>query len=260
MDHTHPYALKDGGIARRLPANRVSAGAPFHWLRLGARDLVAAPWISLLFGAVFSLIPAAILALTLAQGTHLVILPATVAFALVGPLFAVALYDVAWQLERGRRPSLYHSFRALLRNPAGEWGFAVILTLLMIAWMRLATLIHALYPTLGEPSFTELGGFLAVGSLVGALMLGLVFSVSAFAPQIMLERRVDMMTAIVTSVSAVRDNALPMLIWALLIGGLVVLGFATSAVGFVLLMPLLSYASWHAYIAVIETRRPRRYE
>jgi uncharacterized membrane protein len=38
------------------------------------------------------------------------------------------------------------------------------------------------------------------------------------------------------------------------------LGFGTGAVGFIVIMPLLSYASWHAYIAVIKTKKARKYE
>lgn len=256
---TH-HEVQHTAFARCLPSYHVDTFAAFHWLQLAWNDLKAAPLLSLIYGLVFSLIPATILYMTINSGTHLVILPAIVAFALAGPIFAVGLYDVAWQLEKGQRPTLLHSLRSMFRNPVGEWGFAIVLTLVMIAWMRLATLLHALYPTLGQPSLVDMAPFLAFGSLTGMVLMVSVFALSAFTPQICLERKVDLMTAIVSSVQAVRSNVPAMMVWALTILGLVTLGFATSAIGFVIIMPLLSFASWHAYIAIIKTRTQRHYE
>ena len=91
-------------------------------------------------------------------------------------------------------------------------------------------------------------------------MLGSVFAISAFTPQIMMERRVDIMTAVVSSINAVKENIAAMIVWAGSIVMLVALGFATGATGFVVLMPLLSYASWHGYIAIIKHKAPRGYE
>ena len=76
---------------------------------------------------------------------------------------------------------------------------------------------------------------------------------------VMVERRVDIMTALTTSVKAVYANAKAMLVWGSIICLLVALSIATMGFGFIVTMPLLAFASWHAYIAVIKTKRPRRY-
>jgi uncharacterized membrane protein len=68
------------------------------------------------------------------------------------------------------------------------------------------------------------------------------------------------MTAISTSVKAVNDNAVTMLIWALIIAALVAVSIFTLGFGFIITMPILALASWHAYIAVIKTKRKRGYE
>ena len=247
-------------FARCIPSNSIDAFAPFHWLKLALDDVKTAPLLSLFYGLVFSLIPATILYVTISMGTHLIILPAIVAFALIGPVFAVGLYDIAWQLEKGNRPSLSHSLKSMFRNPAGEWGFAIVLTLVMIAWMRLAALLYAVYPTIGQPSLGEMAAFLTLGTALGMVLMVAVFTLSAFTPQICLERRVDVMTAIVTSFNAVKQNPAAMSVWAGIIISLVGLGFATSAIGFILIMPLLSFASWHAYIAVVRTKSVRNYQ
>lgn len=251
---------KNTDFARCLDSNTVSVLAPFHWLALALKDMANAPILSLVYGLVFTLIPAAIMYFVYQFDSHLVILPAAVAFALIGPAFAAGLYDVAWELEKGHTPTLTHSLKSMLRNPAGEWGFAVLLMVMMIVWMRLAALIHALYPNTPDPNFEQLSAFLTLGSIVGGVMLISVFAISAFTPQIMLERRVDIMTAVISSINAVKQNAAAMCVWAVLIIAFVLIGFLTGTAGFIVIMPLLSYASWHAYIAVIKTKKERNYE
>ncbi|WP_404344184.1 DUF2189 domain-containing protein [Pseudoalteromonas mariniglutinosa] len=253
-------ANKNHEFARCFESNKVAITAPFHWLALAFKDITHAPLLSLVYGLLFTLIPAAIMFFVYQSGTHLVILPAAVAFALIGPAFAAGLYDVAWELEKGHSPTLQHSLKSMFRNPAGEWGFAFLLMVVMIVWMRLAALIHALYPNVPDPTFEQLSAFLTLGTLVGGIIMVSVFAISAFAPQIMMERRVDIMTAVISSINAVKTNFAAMLVWGALIIILVILGFLTGTAGFIVIMPLLSYASWHAYIAVIKTKKPRGYE
>ncbi len=247
-------------FARCFECNKVSVFAPLHWLALAFKDMARAPLLSLVYGLVFTAIPAALLFFVYSSQSHLVILPAAVAFALVGPAFAAGLYDVAWELEKGHTPTFRHSLKSMFRNPAGEWGFAVLLMVVMIVWMRLAALVHALYPNTVNPTLEELSAFLTLGSIIGGVLLVSVFAISAFTPQIMMERRVDIMTAVVSSMNAVRNNVGAMVVWCACIVSLILLGFITGTAGFIVIMPLLSYASWHGYIAIIKTKRPRSYE
>lgn len=259
MPTTHTIE-KNNEFSRCLECNKVSTFAAFHWLALAFKDMSQAPILSLVYGLIFTLIPIAIVYSVLFTGTYLVILPATVAFALIGPAFAVGLYDVAWELEKGHKPTFSHSIKSMFRNPVGEWGFAILLMVIMIVWMRLAALVHALYPSYANPTLEELSAFLTLGSIIGAILLISVFAISAFTPQIMMERRVDIMTAVISSIHAVKENFVAMVVWSICIFCLVALGFVTGAAGFIVIMPLLSYASWHAYIAIIKTKKPRGYE
>jgi uncharacterized membrane protein len=251
---------KTRAFSRVIEANIVSPLAPFQWLNLAIKDMIHAPLITLAYGIVFSIIPISICLMVLFTENHLIILPSTVAFALVGPVFAAGLYDVAWELEKGHKPTFKHSLKSMFRNPVGEWGFALLLVIIMIAWTRIAALVHVLYPSHANPSLEEMLSFLSLGVVAGALIATIVFTLSAFTPQIMVERRVDIMTAISTSVKAVNDNAVTMLIWALIIAALVAVSIFTLGFGFIITMPILALASWHAYIAVIKTKRKRGYE
>jgi len=260
VTHLDKSSGKTRAFSRVIEANKVSTIAPFHWLGLAVKDFMNAPLIALSYGLLFSAIPITICFLVLSTQNHLIILPSIVTFVLIGPAFAVGLYDVAWELEKGHKPTFKHSLRSMLRNPVGEWGFALLLVIVMMAWMRIAALIHVLYPSHVNPTIEELVSFLALGVSVGAIISAVVFTLSAFTPQIMVERRVDIMTAVLTSVKAVNKNAVTMLIWALVIVVMVTLGFLTMGFGFIITMPILALASWHGYIAVIKTKRKRDYE
>ena len=62
-----------------------------------------------------------------------------------------------------------------------------------------------------------------------------------------MDRKVDVVTAIITSINAVLRNRLVSLIWACIIALIVAIGFATLFLGFIVLMPLVGHATWHAY-------------
>lgn len=259
-DSVGQYPEGQALTTKYITSNKIGVFEPYRWLLLAFNDFYKAPVLSLTYGALFSLIPATILYFAYSTGNWMYLLPAAMAFSLIGPAFASGLYDIAWELEKGHKPTLRHSLKSLWRNPVGEWAFAVILLILMLAWMRLAGLIYALYPAHADPTFSDMSAFLMLGTLVGAAMTGIGFAISAFTPQILLERKVDVMTAVVSSVNAVRNNAAPMLFWAACVFSLVVIGFLFQAVAFIIIMPILSYASWHGYIAVIKTKRGRKFE
>ena len=253
-------AITDSGIARVIPCKELDIGDPLKWLSLGLRDLFRAPLLTVFFGVIFAAIPWFITYLVAMTGWHLVILPAIVCFMLIGPFLAAGLYDVSWELEKGHKPTLWHAVKAIKRNAVNEWGFGIMLMVLMIFWLRVASMIHALYPPYMGDNFEELLPFLTLGTIVGALFTTVVFFLSAFTQPILMERKVDLGTAVMTSINAVWLNKVPMFIWGAIIFTTVVIGFITGFVGFIFLMPLIGYATWHAYIDTIETKIERKYE
>ena len=67
-----------------------------------------------------------------------------------------------------------------------------------------------------------------------------------------MDRKVDMITAVVTSINAVLRNKLPMLFWAGLIVFALALGFVTAFLGLAVLLPLIGHATWHGYRETIK--------
>jgi uncharacterized membrane protein len=68
----------------------------------------------------------------------------------------------------------------------------------------------------------------------------------------LLDRRADAITAVVTSINATLRNKPAMLLWGVIIAMTVLIGFATMFVGFIVLMPLIGHATWHAYRQTID--------
>jgi len=256
---TPQNAITDSGIARVIPCKELDVGDPIKWLSLGFQDLLKTPLLSVFYGLLFAVIPWLISFLVAMTGWHLIILPSIVCFMLIGPFLAAGLYDISWEHEKGHKPTLSHSLRAMRRNAVNEWGFGILLMILMIFWLRVASLIHALYPQHQIESLESLMPFLILGTGVGAVFCIGMFFVTAFTQPILLERKVDLATAVMTSINAVWVNKVPMFIWAGIIFSIVSIGFVTGFIGFVVLMPLLGYASWHGYIDAIETKREREY-
>ncbi|MFP5340960.1 MAG: DUF2189 domain-containing protein, partial [Gammaproteobacteria bacterium] len=237
------------------PCRRLPAGAALGWLRLGWRDLQAAPRQSLTYGAVMVLMSALISALTWWWGNLGLYLGLISGFVFVGPWLALTLYSISIQVERGEAVSLRRSLGDARRQLGNTMVFAVILTVVFLVWARAATVIHVFFPDTGTPQLRDLLWFLGIGSAVGALFSAIVFAVSAFSLPMLMDRRVDAVTAVVTSVNAVLRNKPAMAVWAAVIVGCVLLGVLTAYLAFLVLLPLLGHATWHAYRQTIDASR-----
>lgn len=76
-----------------------------------------------------------------------------VGFVFIGFVFVVGFYDVVWELEKGYKLILMYSLKLMFRNFVGEWGFVVLLMVIMIVWMRFVVLIYVLYLNVVDFSF-----------------------------------------------------------------------------------------------------------
>src|SRR5690606_33357950 len=93
---------------------------------------------------------------------------------------------------------------------------------------------------------------LIVGTAVGGLFAAFAFAISAFSVPMLLDRRVDALSAMGMSMRLVWNNLPVSLGWAAIILGLFALSAATGLLGMVIIFPLLGHATWHAYRAVAE--------
>lgn len=230
---------------------------PWQWLAAGWRDLWTAPGIAISYG-LLAAGGGAMLALVLAVRGHGALLPVLAGgFALVGPVLAVGLYETSRLIAAGRTPRLADTWRAAFGSLGRLGLLAAFLLFVYLVWIRIAFMLLALFlGTHGLPPvreimptllFTPHGlGLLVVGTAVGGLLAAIVFATTAVSLPLLVERRVDVATAMGRSIEACLVNPRPMTLWAALIAGFVLVGIATLGAGLVLIFPLLGHATWHA--------------
>ena len=74
-----------------VPCARLTLDAPWRWLRLGGRDFMRAPRLSLIFGMVILLVSVAVSALAWSLGRFALLAALLSGFVFVAPLIAVGL-------------------------------------------------------------------------------------------------------------------------------------------------------------------------
>lgn len=243
------------------PCRPLGPGAPLEWIRRGWSDLLAAPRQSLAYGTIVVLLSWAVAGITIRFGGYWQLLALLSGFIFLAPLLAVGTYAISAQLERGEQPSLRRCLSEKQRCFANLMVFALIVLVVYLVWWRAASAIHVFFPDdVADSDWTDYAVFFAIGSAVGSIFALVVFAASAFSLPMLVDRRVDTVTTVVTSVNAVLRNKPAMAVWAALIVAAVSPGFALLFLGrdagaplaavMVLLgvtMPLIGHATWHAY-------------
>ncbi len=234
------------------PCRCIPAGAPLGWLRAGWADLKAAPRASLAYGATLAALSYAIAWLTWQFGTLGLYLGLASGFVFVGPLLAVGLYSLSRQREAGQTPDLGRSFRAARRPLRDLLILGVVLLVVLLVWARAIAMVHIFAPTDPDTTLLDLLPFIGVGVAVGGLFAAIIFAATAFSLPMILDRDADAITAALSSTNAVLRNKPAALFWGAIIVTLVLLGFATAFLAFVLIFPLLGHATWHGYRASVD--------
>lgn len=234
------------------PCRALPAAAPFTWLQKGWHDMTRAPLQSLFYGILLTLLSMLIAVMTWQLGLLALYLGLASGFVFIGPFLAMGLYSISHQIETGRRPTLSYSLsegRAHLRDAL---VLGICLLIVLLVWARAATIMSVFRPASGFPTWREFIPFLGIGSAVGAVFASIVFAATAFSLPMLLDRRTDAITSVVTSINATLRNKPAMMVWGALIALAVLAGFATMLLGFVVLLPLIGHATWHAYRATID--------
>ena len=241
---------------------QVDLDQPWRWLSAGWADLRRAPRISLTYGIVLALMGWVLTALIWMFEAFSLVLPLVAGFMLLGPILGVGLYETSRRLENGEPIGLLAALTAWRRNIGQISLMGLLLMLFLLAWLRIATLIFALFfsanPPRPEPlhlldAFVSTAAipFLAFGTAVGGVLAALVFAVSAVSIPILLDRDVNVMEAVIVSFEAVRRNFWTMALWAWLIVLFIVAGMVPFYLGLAVTLPLIGHATWHVYRSIV---------
>lgn len=233
-------------------------------VRQGAADFVRAPRLGLLIGGICAAGGIALVLFLTRMGVPYFAYPMAMGFALMAPLFATGHYVVSRELAaHGKAPALGDIWREIIGRTEVRW-MAFVTVFILIVWMYQVRLLMAVLlgamgfgATLADFAnivFSSNNGlvFLGIGHIVGAIMATILFSVTVVSFPLILDRDVDLMTAIITSVAAVGKNPVPMLGFAALIVVSLVAGMVPFFLGLIVVVPVFGHATWHLYKRLIE--------
>lgn len=269
---TQEPASRPAGPTRGGAGGRGTGGPPVRALDVdditlalaaGLADFRAAPVFGLIFGGLYAVVGLMLTLLVGQFGLYYLAYPLAAGFALVAPLISVGLYEVSRLIERGARPSWGGVVNAILHHSGRELGYMALVALFgLMVWLYAAGFLYALFFGLRPIGLGELVtaavstptgiAFLLAGNLVGTFIAALLFSVSVVAYPMLIDRDVDFVTAMATSVRAVAAAPAAMVGWAMFIGFLMVVAILPMFLGLFLVLPLLGHATWHLYRRVVD--------
>ncbi|MEZ5937395.1 MAG: DUF2189 domain-containing protein [Hyphomonadaceae bacterium] len=253
VEPRHPPAYD---FRRHLPAS-----AAFGWLAAGWRDFWVNPLASLLYGLLVAALSSGVVWGLFALRLDYILFPALAGFLVVGPLLAIGLYEKSRRIAAGEPVRFFRMLFVAPRSGYQVIFAGVLLSLLMLLWMRAAVIIYALFfgvrPFPGLDHIAQMllttptgWAMLVVGAAVGGLFAAFAFAISAFAIPMMLDTRTDALTAMGTSMARVWANRPVMIAWGAIVCVLTALSVASGFIGLVIIFPVLGHGVWHAYRAL----------
>ena len=228
-------------------------------LRAGIADFRRKPMMGLFFSHVYVVGGWLIYLMLALWHMEWLAIPLAFGFPLLGPFLAVGLYEVSRRLEAGetewRRNDIFGViWRQRLRQlPSMAW----VIIVYFLFWAFFAHMLFALfmgpsalmnvtssYAYLLQPEGLTM---LLVGSAFGAVFAFVLFCLTVVSLPLLLDKELDFVTAMLTSIAVVKRNPRVMMLWAAIIAGLTFLGMLPGLVGLFAVLPVLGHATWHVY-------------
>lgn len=250
-----PHSAEEPAV-RTVPVMR-----PFGWLAAGWHDLAHAPAASLLHGLLVTAGGWVIAAIAL---RWIPLLPGAFSgFVLVAPILATGLYELSRCRERGEPANLAAVIAAWRRGTRPLVWMGLGLAIAATAWVLVSAILVALFvtaPITGAEAFvrhvilSQGSNLFPVWMGLGALGASLVFAATVVSVPFLLDRKIDLLGAARTSVRAVAENPMAMSVWAIVIMLATALSMATAMLGFIVTIPVIGHATWHAYREIVDTK------
>jgi uncharacterized membrane protein len=248
-------------------------------LSKGLQDFSAMPSHAVFLCLIYPIIGVLLASLTFGFEIMPLLYPLATGFALAGPFAAIPLYEMSRRREQGLPVTYGHLYPSRLR---ARWGIATLGLVLMVLFLTWIGVARSLYVSnfgyappesissfINDVLFTPAGHNLIVwGNAIGFVFALTVLAISVVSFPMLIDRNIDIGTAVWASVRAVAANPVTMGLWGLIVAGLLLLGTLPLFLGLVVVLPVLGHATWHLYRKVIAPGapeaeehhpRPRRY-
>lgn len=239
---------------RPLRVRKVHSLRTFLWLARGWSDFMDAPLVGLLHGMAMGIFGG--LLLLMAWDRFWILAGALTGFLMVAPILSTGLYAVSRALLRGEPSGFEAVWQVWSSMDSRLVKFGLLLAALGTSWvMTSAALITlGIKPPVTTPTdflhrvvLAPNPGFFEIWLLVGGVMAAPVFASSVVAIPLLVDRKVSVQCAVLTSWRAVAANPICLSTWAVIVMSLSLLGLGTLMFGLTLVIPVLGHATWHAY-------------
>jgi uncharacterized membrane protein len=139
-------------------------------------------------------------------------------------------------------------FGALLGLAATGWVLTSAALITLLAPVPIQSPLDFVHHVMLAPDGWLFELWLALGGVMAAPM----FASSVVSMPLLLDRRVTLSQAVLTSWRVVLANPIPMAAWAAIIMVFTLLGLGSLLLGLIPIIPMLGHASWHAYRELVD--------
>jgi uncharacterized membrane protein len=257
-------AFSSAAPAADLPEIRRIATSDLRWaLREGWKDFTEKRGDLIFLGLLYPVICFVAVALAYNEPLLPLLFPLVAGLSIAGPAVASGFYELARRREEGRDSSWWHFLDPL--NGRSRLPLALLtlgVALLFVAWLGIAYAVYQATFGAGGPMqasdvvgrlFTTAAGWqlIVLGNLAGGVFAVITLVVAIVSFPMVVDQPVSAMTAVRTSLKAVRENPREVFGWGVRVAGLLLLGLIPAAIGLAVVLPWLGYATWHLYTRLV---------
>ena len=224
----------------------------------GWSDFRKAPIYGIIFGAIFAALGVVLYLQFVVWQSDISIVPLAAGFPLIGPFVAVGMYEVSRLIEREESVSWMSVMQAIYAERKRQIpSIAFVVLFIFLIWVYMAHLVFALsfglkpltnVMTSTDILLTKEGiTMLLMGSVVGGFLSFVLFSITVVGIPLLVDREIDVVTAMITSFSLVLNNMVVMMAWGVIVALLLLVAMIPMFIGLIVVLPVLGHATWHLY-------------
>ncbi|MCF3945227.1 DUF2189 domain-containing protein [Acidiphilium iwatense] len=243
---------------RRITTNDLRAA-----LALGLEDFKADRTDVVTLAIVFPI--AGLFFAAVATNRHVLplIFPLIAGFALIGPLASIWLYELSRRREAGESPRVIDAIRLVHSPQIGSIvAMGIVQICLFLLWLGAADLIYlrtlgpampVSFSAFARATLTTLPGWemIVLGIAVGFVFAVIALAIGAMSFPMLLDRKVDMPTALRISARALYENPKTLFLWGCIVAVGLAIGSLPALLGIAVVLPILGHSTWHLYRRVI---------